>query len=324
VLVVGGAGYIGSHVARAISEHGGTPVVLDDFSTGHREAVRRLRVVECALEDTRALDAALAELRPRAILHLAGRIRVEESVLDPARYFASIAGNTLRLLDAACRHGVKHFVYSSSAAVYRAGGNALKESAPIGPANPYGEAKAMVEAMLPHFARAYGLGWVALRYFNAAGAHPDGTIGEWHEPETHLIPLALRAASGRLAKLHLYGTDWSTPDGTCVRDYVHVCDLADGHRRALDYLAGGGESRALNLGSGHGHSVREAIAAVERVTGGKIAVEESPRRAGDQRVLVADASAAREALDWRPRYADLDTIVAHAWRWEQRLAGERQ
>ncbi len=317
VLVVGGAGYIGSHVARALAEAGHEVAVLDDFSTGHRDATQGHAVVECALEDEAALDAAFARLRPQAVVHLAGRIEVGESVRDPGLYFASIAANSNRLLDAACRHGTRRFVFSSTAAVYAPGDAPLPENAPLGPASPYGQAKAMVEAMLPHFARAHGLAWVALRYFNAAGAHPDGSLGERHDPETHLIPLALRAAQGRTGGLTLNGDDWPTRDGTCVRDFIHVCDLADAHRLALDYLVHGGESRALNLGTGHGHTVREVLDAVARVTGLPVPVTVGPRRAGDSPVLVADPAAARELLGWRPRFADLDTIVAHARAFER-------
>jgi UDP-glucose 4-epimerase len=317
VLVVGGAGYVGSHVARALAESGREVAILDDFSTGHRDATGELAVVECALEDAAGLEAAFSRLRPQEVVHLAGRIEVGASVRDPAGYFASVAANSARLLGVACRHGTRRFVFSSTAAVYAPAAEALREDSPLGPANPYGEAKAMVERMLPHFARSHGLDWVALRYFNAAGAHPDGTLGERHDPETHLIPLALRAARGALPSLTVFGDDWPTRDGTCVRDFVHVCDLADAHRLALDHLARGGASRALNLGSGTGHTVRDVIAAVERATGLAVPAETGPRRPGDPPVLVANASAAREALGWRPRFADLDTIVAHAWAFER-------
>lgn len=256
-----------------------------------------------------------------AAMHFASYIDAGESVAIPAKYYRNNVANTIAMLNTLCEHGIKRFIFSSSAAVYgEPERSPIPESHPTRPLNPYGRTKLMVEQMLPDYERAYGLKWVALRYFNAAGAHPDGSIGERHEPETHLVPLALRAANGRLGRLTVHGTDYPTPDGTCIRDYVHVCDLADAHLRALEYLEQGGESRAFNLGNGGGFSVRRVIDSVERVTGRKVPVEYGPRRPGDPAVLVADATAAREILGWRPRYADLDTIVEHAWAWERRLA----
>lgn len=320
VLVVGGAGYIGSHMVRALAEAGRGACVLDDLSTGHRDAVG-VALVEAGLEDAAAVSRAVAASSAGAAMHFASFIQVGESVAAPAKYYANNVANTVSLLNALCEAGVRRFIFSSSAAVYgEPERSPLPESHPTRPVNPYGRTKLMVEQMLPDYGRAYGLEWVALRYFNAAGAHPDATLGERHDPETHLIPLALRAASGRLPALTVFGTDYPTPDGTCIRDYVHVMDLAQAHLLALEHLERGGESRAFNLGNGGGFSVKQVIDSVERVTGRKVPVEYGPRRAGDPAALVADASAAKSVLGWRPRFADLDTIVAHAWTWEMRQA----
>jgi len=319
-LVVGGAGYIGSHMVRALADAGCRSVVLDNFSTGHRDAVTG-EVVEGAMQDAAAVERAVRAIGATSAMHFASFIRVDESVADPQKYFANNVGNTERLLDRLVEMGVRQIVFSSSAAVYgEPRSTLLDESHPMRPVNPYGESKLQVERMLARFERERGLRWVALRYFNAAGAHPDGTLGERHDPETHLIPLALQAANGRRGHLTVYGTDYPTPDGTCVRDYVHVCDLADAHLLALDYLARGGECRAFNLGNAGGFSVREVTASVERVTGQPVPVSFGPRRPGDPAVLVADASQARRLLGWNPRFPGLDTIVAHAWGWERRLA----
>ena len=322
VLIAGGAGYIGSHMARLLAERGIAAAVLDDLSAGHRDAIEGVPLVQGRVQDREAVRRALA-VHPAAAaaMHFASLIRVGESVSHPARYYGNNVAGTVSLLEALCEAGVKRFIFSSSAGVYgEPDATPIAESHPARPLNPYGRTKLMVEQMLPDYERAYGLQWVALRYFNAAGAHPDGSIGERHEPETHLIPLALRAASGRIPRLTVFGTDYPTPDGTCIRDYVHVMDLAEAHLLALQYLENGGESRAFNLGNGGGFSVKQVIGSVERVTGRKVPVEYGPRRAGDPAVLVADASAAREILGWKPRYADLDTIVEHAWAWERRLA----
>jgi len=321
MLVVGGAGYIGSHLVARAREAGQSTVVVDDFSTGYRDALPSgLEVHEGSLGDEAVIDRACVGGVTSAV-HMASFIQVGESVVAPAKYYANNVASTIALLNALCRRDVKRFVFSSSAATYGEPEVApIPESHPTRPLNPYGRTKLMVEQLLPDYERAYGLKWVALRYFNAAGAHPAGTLGERHEPETHLIPLALRAASGRLASLRIFGADYPTPDGTCIRDYVHVCDLADAHLLALDYLDRGGASRAINLGNGGGFSVRQVIASVERVTGRTVPVEVAPRREGDPAVLVADATLARSALDWQPRHSDLDTIVAHAWSWERRFA----
>jgi len=321
ILVVGGAGYIGSHLARLLMDQGRDAVILDDLSTGHWEVIAPQLFVKAGVQDGEAVRRAFARRPMSAAVHLASFIQVGESVTHPGKYYANNVASAIALLNALCECGVHRFIFSSSAAVY---GDPVQspipESHPTRPLNPYGRSKLMVEQMLPDYERAYGLKWVALRYFNAAGAHPDGSIGERHDPETHLIPLALRAANGRRDHLTVYGMDYPTPDGTCIRDYVHVMDLAEAHLLALQYLERGGESRAFNLGNGGGFSVRQVIDSVERVTGRKVPVEYGPRRAGDPAVLVAGASAAREILGWRPRYPDLDTIVEHAWAWERRLA----
>jgi UDP-glucose 4-epimerase len=318
VLVVGGAGYIGSHMVKTLRESGRGAGVLDDLSTGYRDAVAG-GFVEGPLEDRETVHRALDQFAATAAMHFASFIQVGESVTSPAKYYANNVAGTIGLLNALCERGVKRFIFSSSAAVYgEPRTSPIPESHATQPLNPYGRTKLMVEDLLPDYERAYGLKWVALRYFNAAGAHPDESLGERHEPETHLIPLALRAANGRLPHLTVFGADYPTPDGTCIRDYVHVCDLADAHLLALDYLDRGGESRAFNLGNGGGFSVKQVIESVERVTGRQVPVSHGPRRAGDPAVLVADATLARSTLGWQPRYADLDTIVAHAWAWERK------
>ena len=319
VLVLGGAGYIGSHMVKLLAERGRPCCVIDDFSTGWKEALA-VSAIEGPIQDPSVVKQALDTSSATAAIHFASRIQVAESVRDPALYYLDNVGNTISLLDTVCRRGLKHFIFSSSAATYGEPQRVpIAEDHPTHPLSPYGRTKLIVEQILPDYERAYGLKWVALRYFNAAGAHPDASIGERHDPETHLIPLSLRVASGRLQHLSVYGSDYPTADGTCVRDYVHVWDLANAHLLALEYLERGGASRAFNLGNGNGCSVKEVIASVERVTGRRIAVVYGPRRPQDPAALVADASQARQLLGWRPAYSDLDTIVAHAWAWEQKL-----
>ncbi len=318
ILVVGGAGYIGSHMARRLASAGVACCTLDNLSTGFRDAVAGA-FVEGPMQDAMAVERAVRESGAGAAMHFAGYIQVAESVADPARYHRNNVENTARLLDALCAQGMRYLVFSSSAAVYGEPRQVpIPEAHPLAPTNPYGLTKLLVERMLPDYERTHGLRWAALRYFNAAGAHPGGGIGERHDPETHLIPLALRAASGRIARLTVNGTDYPTPDGTCVRDYVHVCDIVEAHVLALDHLRAGGASGAFNLGNGKGFSVKQVLDAVERVTGAKVPVAHGPRREGDPAVLVADPALARQVLGWAPRYGDLDTIVAHAWAWERR------
>jgi UDP-arabinose 4-epimerase len=319
VLVTGGAGYIGSHTARHLAEHGFAPVVIDDLSTGHRENVS-CPFVEARLSDRARLDDALRDHRIEAVVHFAASAYVGESVTNPSKYFQNNVVSTLVLLDAMHAAGVKEIVFSSTCATYgipEEEGVPITEETPQHPVNPYGESKLFVERALHWYGEAYGLRSVALRYFNAAGAHEDGTLGEEHEPEVHLIPLVVAAALGRRASIDVFGTDYPTPDGTAVRDYVHVSDLARAHIDALAYLANGGASVALNVGTGAGHSVREVIASVERVSGRKVTARDRPRRKGDPPVLVADGSRARATLGWQPRYTELDAIVKTAWQWHK-------
>ena len=322
LLVVGGAGYIGSHMVLHLLDPGHKVVVADNFSTGFRDAwgaAGAPLVAELDINDEAALSRLFATHQFDAVLHFASFIQVGESVSDPAKYYANNLSATLKLLQAMVRAQVKHFIFSSTAAVY---GDPIRvpidEEHPKAPINPYGRSKWMVEQVLGDFDRAYGLKSVCLRYFNAAGADPAGRVGERHEPETHLIPLVLQAASGRRSAITVFGRDYDTPDGTCIRDYIHVADLVEAHSLALDYLQQGGDSEAFNLGNGSGFSVQEVIETARRVTGREIPVVDAPRRAGDPARLVADASKARSVLRWAPRHGDLETIVAHAWAWEQK------
>lgn len=321
ILVVGGAGYIGSHMVWLLGQQGVQVVTLDNLSAGHRDAVLHgeLRVGDMA--DRALLDEVLSERPFDAVMHFASFIQVGESVTDPAKYYQNNVANTLTLLGAMREHGVKHFVFSSTAAVF---GNPIyspiDEQHPQNPINPYGRSKWMIEQVLADYDRAYGLKSVCLRYFNAAGAHPDGLLGERHEPETHLVPLVLQAAAGRRPHITVFGRDYDTPDGTCVRDYIHVMDLAQAHWLALRYLAQGGATSVFNLGNGNGYSVQEVVDTASRVTGRAIAVQEGPRRAGDPARLVADAALARQVLGWQPQYNDLGTIIQDAWQWECRVA----
>jgi UDP-glucose 4-epimerase len=321
ILVVGGAGYIGSHMTKMLFDAGHEVVVLDNLSSGFRDALAGGEFVEGDLCDRSLLDELLSVRRFDAVLHFASCIEAAESVMHPSKYYRNNVANTVNLLDAMVRHGVTRLVFSSSAAIFGEPHRVpIDEEHPKAPTNPYGRSKWMVEQMLADYGRAYGLRHTCLRYFNAAGADPSGVLGERHEPETHLIPLALRAASGRLPSIRIFGTDYDTPDGTCIRDYVHVTDLCRAHLLALQRLASGGESRAYNLGNGSGFSVREVIEAVRRVTGRAVLAIEDRRRPGDPSRLVADSTRAREELGWRPQYGELDAIIAHAWAWERNAA----
>ena len=318
VLVVGGAGYIGSHMVLALRDAGHDPVVLDDLSAGHADALLGESLVRGSLADTAFLARVFADHRPQAVMHFASYIQVGESVAKPSEYYRNNFVNTLNLLDAMVAHDVRRFVFSSTAAIFEASDAPIPEDHPKAPLNPYGRSKWMVELALQDYDRAYGLRSCCLRYFNAAGADPAGRLGERHEPESHLIPLALQAASGRRPALKVYGRDYPTPDGTCVRDYIHVVDLCVAHLLALDELMRRDESTVYNLGNGAGFSVQEVIDAVREVTGHPLPLIEDARRPGDSARLVADARRAREHLRWQPRYAELREIVAHAWQWEQR------
>lgn len=315
VLVTGGAGYVGSHVVRQLLDAGHTVVVLDDLSRGHREAVAGVPLIEGDYGDAPLLDRIFGEHRIAHVVHLAAASEVGASMREPSAYYRNNVCKAPELLDAAVRHRVRGFVFSSTAAVYGDGDDApLAEDAPIAPSSTYGETKLAFERMLGAYAAAHGLRWIALRYFNAAGAAPDGTIGEDHSPETHLIPRLLREAANGTPCATIYGDDYPTPDGTCIRDYVHVVDLADAHVRALSAFERG-VAGPLNLGSGAGSSVREIVAAVERATGVRFDRQVAPRRTGDPAVLIADGSRARSMIGWRPERSAIDTIVADAWRW---------
>ena len=326
VLVTGGAGYIGSHTCKALAAAGYSPVALDNLVHGHRWAVRWGPFEQADLADREAIERVLRRHDIGAVIHFAAYAYVGESMADPGKYFRNNVAHTLNLLEAMRAVGVGRIVFSSTCATY-----GVPEAVPIAegerqlPVNPYGESKLFIERALYWHGAAHGLRWTALRYFNAAGADPDGEIGEDHDPETHLIPLAIETALGRRRELQVLGTDYPTPDGTAVRDYVHVTDLADAHVRALRHLEGEGPSGALNLGTGCGHSVREVIAVVERVSGRKVNARNAPRRAGDPPVLVAAPGRARELLGWEPRWSSLETIVQTAHRWHSaHLPGAEQ
>ena len=319
VLVAGGAGYIGSHMVRALVAAGHQPIVFDNLATGHRAAVVPDAVwMEGDLLDHTALADCFQTHRPDAVMHFSARSLVGESVAEPGLYYTNNVAGTLNLLQAMRAAAVSRFVFSSTAAVFGEPQTVpIPDDAPPHPINPYGTSKWMVERILADWDRAYGVRYVALRYFNAAGASPDGTIGEDHEPESHLIPLVLKTALGQRQAISVFGTDYPTADGTCIRDYIHVDDLCSAHLLALDYLATGGRSCVYNLGNGAGFSVREVIETARRVTGAAILAEQSDRRAGDPAVLVADSTRIRSDLGWSPVYPALEEIVAHAWQWHR-------
>jgi UDP-arabinose 4-epimerase len=316
VLVAGGAGYIGSHACLALADAGYLPVAYDNLSRGHSEAVQFGPLVVGDLADRDLLEETLRSLEVCAVMHFAAFASVGESMTRPEIYFRNNVINSLELLEAMRSSGVSRIVFSSTCATYGLPERTpIAEDTPQRPVNAYGETKLMVERALHWHAEAHGLAYAALRYFNAAGADPEGRIGEAHDPETHLVPLALEAAAGRRRHLDLFGSDYPTPDGSAIRDYIHVWDLAQAHVLALEHLLAGGESAALNLGTGEGTSVRQVIAAAERVTGWQVPVREAPRRIGDPPALVADAAKARALLGWRPRFTDIEDIVATAWAW---------
>lgn len=319
ILVTGGAGYIGSHTCKALAQAGYLPVVYDNLSRGHREAVRWGPLIEADIADRGRLRAAMVEHQVAAVMHFAAYAYVGESIGDPALYYRNNLSGSLSLLEAMHESGVGEIVFSSTCATYGTPEAVpIRETAPQHPVNPYGETKLAIERALHWFGQAHGLRSVSLRYFNAAGADPDGELGEDHAPETHLVPLVLQAALGRRSSIEVYGTDYPTPDGTAIRDYVHVADLATAHLRALERLRAGGSSSALNLGTGQGHSVREVISAAERVSGRKVPARDAPRRPGDPAVLVADASLASELLGWRAENSSIETIVGTALAWHRR------
>ena len=317
VLVTGGAGYIGSHAAKALHRAGYRVVVYDNFVAGHRGAVKYGELVTGDITDLALLRETLRRHDILAVMHFAAFLDVGESVREPAKYYRNNVCGALTVLEAMASEGVEHFVFSSTCATY---GEPIEtpivETHPQKPINSYGESKLAVERALPHFERAYGMRWVALRYFNASGADPDGEIGEDHWPEIHVIPRAIEAAIGGPG-LTVFGDDYPTPDGTCLRDYIHVSDLADGHVKALEAIVETGKSGAYNLGTGHPHSVREVIDTVQRVTEQPVPWTLGPRRPGDPAVLYAAPQKAHAELHWTPRFADLEAIVGTAWDWHR-------
>jgi UDP-glucose-4-epimerase GalE len=317
ILVTGGAGYIGSHAVKLFLERGHEVWIYDSLLYGHRAAVPADRLIVGELGETHRIDQVLLERRIDAVVHFAAFAAVGESVQQPAKYWQNNVVNTLNLMEALRRHNIGRFVFSSTAATFGTPAQMpITEQTPQLPINPYGMTKLTVERALADYASAYQWGFAALRYFNASGAHPDGSIGEDHTPETHLIPLVIYAAMGKRPHIEIYGTDYPTPDGTCVRDYIHVCDLADAHLLALEKLQPG-QQMHYNLGIGRGYSVREVIAAVETVTGKKVPVKEGPRRAGDPPVLVASSDRIQRELGWKPRFTDIQAIVQSAWNWHK-------
>jgi UDP-glucose 4-epimerase len=321
IFVSGGAGYIGSHVVKALGEAGHEVLVYDNLSTGNDWAVLYGELVVGDLENLVLLEKTLADFRPDAVIHFAASIEVNESVRQPLKYYRNNTMNALGLLETVRKLGISRFIFSSTAAVYGVPETmAVTEQTPLQPINPYGASKMMSERLLADLAAtADDFDYVALRYFNVAGADPGGRIGQAYQNATHLITRALKTAKGEFDKLQLFGTDYPTPDGTCIRDYIHVDDLAAAHLVALDHLLAGGGSEIFNCGYGHGYSVREVIDVAKQITGVDFPVEESPRREGDPPALVADSSRIRKHLGWQPRHDDLEFIVRTAWEWEKKL-----
>jgi len=319
VLVVGGAGYIGSHCVRQLIAAGHRPVVLDNLAYGHRKAVaQEIPFYAANLGDTPTVLNILRQEKIELVMHFAAFCYVGESVTAPVKYYENNVVATLHLLDAMLQAGVKKFVFSSTCATFGVPERLpMTEDLPQAPINPYGQTKLDVENLLKALSTAHGLSFAAFRYFNAAGAAEDGTIGEDHDPETHLIPLAIQVATGKRANLQIFGTDYPTPDGTCLRDYVHVDDLSRAHIAVFDKLATPGARFFYNLGTGKPFSVREIIQAVEKITGKKVPVIESPRRAGDPPALFADSSKAKKELGWTPKFMDAESVIATAWKWHQ-------
>ncbi len=324
ILVTGGAGYIGSHIVRDLAAAGHAVTALDNLYSGHRWAVLGAELVEADLGDRARLESVLGDSGFDAVVHCAGHIWVGESVANPGKYYFNNAANAFRLFDLCAQYGIRHVVFSSTAAVYGQPGVAvIDEDQPLAPINPYGASKLMAERALQDIAAASGIRFAILRYFNVAGADAAARIGEATPDNSHLIKVALETAAGRRSGMQVNGTDYPTPDGTCIRDYVHVDDLAAAHIQALDHLANGGDSLIANCGYGRGYSVRQVLDAVERVTGVALPLRFGERRPGDPAILVADNRRIRERLGWQPRHADLDAIVASAWRFEQALTSGR-
>jgi UDP-glucose 4-epimerase len=320
VLVVGGAGYIGSHMVKLLAKSGCKVTTLDNLVGGYRDAVLYGDFVLGDLADKGMLEKLFANNRFDAVMHFASFIQVGESVKDPSMYYFNNVSNTLNLLGTMRHFDVDKFIFSSTAATFgEPKYSPIDEHHPQVPINPYGRSKLFVEQILQDYQHAYGLKSVCLRYFNAAGADPEGELGERHNPETHLIPLILQAASGRRESIAVFGRDYDTPDGTCIRDYIHIADLCQAHWLALRSLLDGQQSQQYNLGNGHGFSVQEVIDSAKRITKREIRVTEAPRRAGDPAILVADSTLAQKQLGWKPYFAELDVILTHAWQWEQQM-----
>lgn len=324
VFVTGGAGYVGSHCCKLLAAAGFRPVVYDDLSSGHQASVKWGPLVVGDIRDREALSRALADFQPSVIMHFAALSLVGQSVSDPERYWDVNVGGVRTLLEAMRVQGCDKLVFSSTCAIYGAPAQVpISEDTPVNPVSPYGASKLSAELMMESYDHAYGLRSVRLRYFNASGADPDGEIGEDHDPETHLIPLILDAVSGRRGPVSVFGRDYPTEDGTAVRDYIHVVDLARAHLAAMSHLLSGQPSFAANLGTGYGHSVADVMSAIERVTGQDVPYIDAPRRAGDPPCLVAAAGRAGEVLNWVPVHSDLDQVITDAWRWHCKV-GEAQ
>ncbi len=320
ILIVGGAGYIGSHLNKEINKKGIETVIFDNLSYGHRDFVKWGTFEKGDLGNIDDIRAVFKKYPIEAVMHFAAFTYVGESVEDPQKYYQNNVKNTLNLLQVMLEENVKYFVFSSTCATY---GNPVEipitENHPQDPINPYGKGKLMVETVLKDYSDAYGLKYASLRYFNAAGADPEGEVGELHDPETHLIPLILDVAAGRREDIKIFGTDYDTPDGTCIRDYIHVTDLAEAHILALEYLQNGGESDFFNLGNGNGFSVKEVIETAEEITGKNIKAVEAERRAGDPPILVGSSTKAKETLNWNPKYDELSKIIETAWNWHKKI-----
>lgn len=323
ILIVGGAGYIGSHVNKVLNERGYETIILDNLSYGHEESVKWGTLCKCDLANINEVDDIFTKYDINAVMHFSSFIDVGESVRNPEKYYNNNVVNTMNLLNVMLKHDVKKFIFSSTCATYGIPQKIpLTENHPQNPINPYGWTKLMVERILKDYDTAYGLKSVILRYFNASGADESGIIGEWHNPETHLIPLILDAAMGKREDIKIFGTDYDTPDGTCIRDYIHVTDLADAHILSLEYLNNNNQSNQFNLGNGQGFSVREVIESVKRVTGRNFNVTQTQRREGDPAILIGSSKKAKDTLGWDPQYVNIDKIIETAWNWHQKLNKE--
>ncbi len=324
IFVTGGAGYIGSHVCKALFRKGYTPVTIDNLCSGNKEAVQWGPLEEGDIRDTEKLCALIEEYKPMAIMHFAALIQVGDSVTNPSDFYSNNVTGSYSLLEAARQNNIKNVVFSSTAAVYGMPDvDFLSEDRPLNPINPYGQTKLAMENMIRDYAHAYGLDYAILRYFNAAGADADCETGTAYPRDTHLVPLLMQVAAGQRDEIHIYGTDYDTPDGTAIRDYVHVTDLADAHVKALEHIIADKGSLTLNLGTNHGYSVREVVDFARRFTDPALAAVETPRREGDPAKLVANASAAQELLNWKPQCSDMETIIKTAWAWKQKQLAAR-